>query len=290
MAEKTDTYNVNSWESFIVALQKAPSTSTALKKINITADLTFPDHLKPEEGTDYIYKPVYNYALEGGLVVDGQNHEIKNVKVYDVNINKIFQTHTTSSRYGSLKVNNLKILNCYCPNTRFTLPYTPECSNLTITGVWYTGVPANGSVYVDFISNSNLVQMLAQNVSPAQLFGYNCYNTHTYIIITRKFDVPIWISNQVRSFLEIDDKFANTLDFQPNPGDTAWRNNAVVLKSDASFNIPSRLTPDDTISIFNKTTAPNVHSLSDKIKMITDEQMKNADYLNSIGFTVTPTN
>ena len=31
-------------------------------------------------------------------------------------------------------------------------------------------------------------------------------------------------------------------------------------------------------------------NLANNIKIITDDQMKNADYLNSIGFTVTPTN
>lgn len=283
MAEtKTDTYNVNSWESFIVALQKAPSDSSALKKINITADLTFPDNLEPEAGADYVYKPVYNYTLQGGLVVDGQNHVIKNVKVYGTNINKIFQTHT-DTYYYSLEVRNLKILNCYCPNTRFTLPYIPVCTNITVTGVWYTGA-INDRVYLGRIYNSNLVQMFAPTVSPEMIFGYNCYNTHTYIIITRKFDVPINVFAQNSSFLEIDDKFANTLKF------ANWRSSAVVLKSNASLELPNSLVPDDTLSIFNTTTAPNVRSLSNKIKMLTDDQMKNADYLNSIGFTVTPTN
>lgn len=289
MAEtKTDIYNVNSWESFIVALQKEPSDDYALKKINITADLTFPDNLEPEAGTDYIYNTIYNSTLQGGLVVDGQNHEIKNIKVYNSQINKIFQTPERSD-FGSLEVRNLKILNCYCPNTRFTLPYTPRCINITVTGVWYTGRPPGAKVYFDFIYNSNLVQILAPTVSPEQIVGYNCRNTHTYIIITRKFDVPIQISKQNSSFLEIDDKFANTFDFLPFSG-TFWRSSAVVLKSNASFNLPNELISDDTISIFNKTTAPNVRSLNDKIKLLTDDQMKNADYLNSIGFTVTPTN
>lgn len=289
MAEtKTDTYNVNSWESFIVALQKAPSDSSALKKINITADLTFPDNLEPEPGTDYIYKPVYNYKLQRGLVVDGNNHVIKNVKVYNTRIRKIFQTHTAYDYY-SLEVRNLKILNCYCPNTRFTLPYIPACYNITVTGVWYTGAPDDEPVHVAFINNSNLVQILAPTVTPAQLIGYNCIGSHTYIIITRKFDVPIKISNQHYSFLEIDDKFANTLNFRPVDQEV-WNSSAVVLKSSAAFDLPSELTRGDTVSIFNKATAPNVRSLSNKIKMLTDDQMKNADYLNSIGFTVTPTN
>ena len=299
MAEKIVT--VKTWDEFKNAMNTTINNGDTLI-ISIAADLTDTEqHALPTPEDNYWATITNDRTAQetAKLKIIGNNHTISGINIpptyeYSALLN-------LSSVKVDISIYNLKFVNVQAPSVMLhnangggTRIHLIGC---TITGKFELCALRPSSAFYD-ITQCNIVQLCPGNGKSAVLISNNIYFTHYYftalaILPFSPGNRPIARSIEY-SYIEIDPLSEKNLMYVRFDGESGKRitfNNSCI---NAPFEIQSEWEYIDAygVTVFNCTnknmTVPE--SLKDTIKIITDDQMKNADYLNSIGFTVTPTN
>lgn len=300
MAEKIVT--VKTWEEFKAAMNCEIKGGDTLI-ISIAADLTDTEqHALPAPEDNYWATITNDRTAKAKLKIIGNNHTISGINIpptyyYSALLN-------LSSVSVDISIYNLKFVNVQAPTVMLHNSHSAILSGIHLIGCTITGKfelsPRSPLPAFEDITQCNIVQLSPGNSIGAVLISNNIYYTHYYYTALARLPFspgnrPI-AKNIKHSYIEIDplsEKYLMYVRFggDGESGERITYNNSCI---NAPFEIQSEWQYIEAygVTVFNCTnknmTVPE--SLKDKIKIITDDQMKNADYLNSIGFTVTPTN
>ena len=297
MAEKIVT--VKTWDEFKNAMNCEIKGGDTLI-ISIAADLTDTEqHALPTPEDNYWATITNDRNAKAKLKIIGNNHTISGINIpptYDYSA-----LLNLSSVSVDISIYNLKFVNVQAPSVMLHSP-TDSLTHIhligcTITGKFELCAWSHSSAFAD-ITQCNIVQLCPGHGKSAVLISNNIYYTHYYFTALAELPYspgkrPIAI-NIEHSYIEIDPLSEKNLRYVRFDGESSRRityNNSCI---NAPFEIQTEWGYIEAygVTVFNCTnknmTVPE--SLKDTIKIITDDQMKNADYLNSIGFTVTPTN
>ena len=265
-------YRVSSWKDFVKAYTDAAATGETERTIEIMADIDCNDMLF----SNYIISPanvvmiingnqhnIWNISTEsvvnGALIRGGANKDFIWNKINFGNINRIENSPIFA---GYSTTYSMKFNDCTFVGKGFSI-----CNNAIFNkcAITWTGVRGNGVI------------------APYTVF-HNCW---LHVEITRM------QNNNVDEFNILDSSYLEGKIEGVNESITTA--GAIVASvSNSVINIESPLKrtqigkTTDVPSIFNTTKMPNSTSPSNMVNIIgvTDDQMKDANYLSSIGFNI----
>lgn len=303
MAEKIVT--VKTWDEFKNAMNiKIKGYDTIV--ISITADLMDTEqHPLPAPATNYwaTIEKIGTSSGDADVKIIGNNHTISGINIPDNYYTAFLLYKSTAGGTININIYNLKFINIKTPTVQVYDATGSGISSINLTNCVITGI---FDLYhkITELTQCNIVQMSprTQNIRDDYYSYYfiaeNLYYTHYYYT---------HLNNITGDNRQLAGTFDNCY-IELNPGMTnlvehtilgGWRYYPATFKQSCiNCNKKLNLSLDYNyisatgVTILNCTNEQSdiPAKLANNIKIITDEQMKNADYLNSIGFTVTPTN
>ena len=272
----TVTKDVSNLDELKAALQSAASGDTL--NINITKDITV--------GQPALPAPRAWVATRAQTInIYGNSHTISGInlpsQVYSKSL--IYFTYNLTSK---LYIHDIKILNALCVDT-------PLAKGEYQVYIYLYNSTITGNFNLFFESSGGDINQCNISITTGHApYFQTAQNSHIYVGLLTPSAAPLSgniVPGYTNSYIEINDKFG-ALNF-----DKVSRlledstNSCINLTSNVSGTINNN-SATKGVSVFNTTHAPNITSTAAKLKGITDDQMKNADYLNSIGFAVNETN
>lgn len=290
---------VSTVEQFLTALQTAVDGSV----IELANDLDFNNWIPPDGQTYPIHVPSDATQL-GDLTINGNGHTIYNLTNYRPSAgSSLFYLHTIVSGVDHIKFNNINFLNVACTSDNvmiFTTNFNSGASDVThpvsfndctLQGVF--NAPFGKSVYYNrcmftIQSNRNQIEPAASNQKP---YYYMCW---------------FWLKTVIK---DNNNPFLTHLDTcyvqgQKTGQATNTNNNYFTVCQNSCINFTANIvmsTPalSTVVQAATGTTKINIvntdhltgtaASTSTAVVGVTDEQMKNAQYLFDIGFDILPT-
>lgn len=265
-------HKVSSWKDFVNAYTAAAATDETERTIEIMADLDcndmpFTNFITTPKGVDMVINGnqhnIWNISTEsvvnGALFRASDNKTFNWNKVNFGNINRI-ENHPIFHGFTNSTTYRMNFNDCTFVGKGYSLSINANFNRCAIT---WTGARGNGTAF--------------QNTS--------FYNSWLHVEITRT------ANNGSVEFNTFDSCYVEGKIDGANDSITSAGAIASVIDNSV-INIESDLTRSQLvqstqyISVFNTTKMPN--STSDKANLIgvTDDQMKDANYLSSIGFNI----
>lgn len=268
-------HRVSSWKDFVNAYTEPKAANETQRTIEIMTDLDCNDMLF----SDYIISPadiemtingnqhnIWNISTEsvinGALIRGGAQKPLYWNKINFGNINRI-ENSTIFSGYSSTY--SMVFNECTFVGKGFSISNNSIFNKCAIT---WTGVRGNGVI------------------APYTTFN-NCW---LHFEITRMQNNSVIELNALNSsYLEGKIEGANANITTAGAIVSTISNSVINIESDLSRTIIVKTTTTtDSPSIFNTTKLPNSTSPDNMINIIgvTDDQMKDANYLSSVGFNI----
>ena len=304
MAENIVT--VKTWDEFKNAMNTKINGGDTLI-ISIAADLTDTEqHELPAPAQNYwaTIEKIGTSSANSYIKIIGNDHTISGINIPDTyNYTAILLYKDTAGGTIDINIHNLKFINIKTPSIQLRKS-TGANINVNLINCVITGMFDIYYAIISKLYQCNIVQISprSQNIWASQKYYFiaeELYSTHYYYThlnnTTTDDHPPAKVFDN--SYIELNPGLTNLaehtiLGHQGYYDLTTFNqscincNKKLVLSFGSYNNTPKGVTILNCTN--NQSDIPT--KLKDKIKIITDEQMKNADYLNSIGFTVTPTN
>lgn len=265
-------HKVSSWKDFVNAYTAPAATGETERTIEIMADLDCNDM----PFTNFIINP------KGvDMVINGNQHNIWNISTESV-VNGALIRSSDSKKFSWNKVNfgninrieNSQIFSGYTSTLEYRMTFN-ECTfvgkgfslsnNATFNrcAITWTGARGNGTVF------------------PYTLF-YNCW---IHVEITRTQNNSVVEFNFFNSCY-VEGKIEGADDTITMAGAIASEINNSVINIESPLNRNQVTKSTQYISVYNTTKMPNSTSDNTNLIGVTDDQMKDANYLSSIGFNI----
>ena len=290
---------VSTVEQFLTALQTAVDGSI----IELANDLDFNNWIPPDSQTYPIHVPSDATQL-GDLTINGNGHTIYNLANFRPSAgSSLFYLHTLVSGTDHIKFNNINFLNVACTDENVPLfvsnfnsgasdvTHPVSFNDCTIQGV--LNCPFGRSLYYNrcmmtIQSNTNLIEPTANNQKP---YYFMCW---------------IWLKDVIKFNNNPFLTHLNTCYVQGQKTQQAAGTNNIFFTEciNSCINFTANITSaTPALSTVVQAAGGNVKlnivntdhltgtaaSTSTKVVGVTDEQMKNAQYLFDIGFDILPT-
>ena len=265
-------YKVSTWKDFVNAYTVAAAAGETERTIEIMADLDCNDM----PFSKYIINP---RGID--MVINGNQHNIWNISTESV-VNGALIRASDAKKFNWNKVNfgninrieNSPIFNGYSN----TIDYLMNFNDCTFVGkgfslssnsafhrcaITWTGARGNGTAF------------------PSSLF-YNCW-LHVEITHTQN-NAAVEFNHLDSCYIE--GKIEGADDTITSAGAIASTINNSVINIESDLTRSKMTQATQYISVFNTTKMPNSTSNNANLKGVTDDQMKDANYLSSIGFNI----
>lgn len=290
---------VSTFAQFLTALQTAVDGSI----IELANDIDFNEWIPPDGQTYPIHVPSDATQL-GDLTINGNGHTIYNLTNYRASAgSSLFYLHTLITGVDHIKFNNINFLNVACTNENVQLfvsnfnsgandvTHPVSFNDCTIQGVF--NAPFGKSIYyarcmMTIQSNRNQIEPSANNQKP---YYYMCW---------------IWLKEVIK---DNNNPFLTHLDTcyvqgqktaqAANTNNTFFTNciNScinftanIVQSTPALSSVVQAAAGNVKLNIVNTDhLTGTAASTSTAVVGVTDEQMKNTQYLFDIGFDILPT-
>lgn len=290
---------VSTVEQFITALQTAVDGSI----IELANDIDFNNWIPPDGQTYPIHVPS-DASLLGDLTINGNGHAIYNLTNHRPNAgSSLFYLHTLTTGVDHIKFNNINFLNVACTSDNvkifttnfnsgtFDVTHPVSFNDCTLQGVF--NAPFGKSVYYNrcmFTIQSNRNQ-IEPTVNLEKPYYYMCWfwlktvikdNNNPFLTHLNTCYVQGQKTGQVSGtnnifFTECQNSCIN---FTAN----------IVMSTPALSNVVQAAAGTPKINIVNTDhLTGTAASKSAYVIGVTDDQMKNAQYLFDIGFDILPT-
>lgn len=290
---------VSTVEQFLTALQSAVDGSI----IELANDIDFNNWIPPANQTYPIHVPSDATQL-GDLTINGNGHTIYNLANFRPSAgSSLFYLHTLITGVDHIKFNNINFLNVACTNDDIPLfssnfnsgasaeTHPISFNDCTIQGVFNS--PFGNSVYfarcmMTLQSSRNAIESQFNNRKP---YYYMCW-------IWLK-DVIKWNNNPFLTHLDTCYVQGQKTQQAANTNNTFFTNcinSCINFTANITQSTPALSTVVQAAAGTTKINIVNTDHLtgtaastSTAIVGVTDEQMKNAQYLFDIGFDILPT-
>ena len=303
MAEKIVT--VKTWEEFKNAMNCEIKGGDTLI-ISITADLVDTEqHALPAPATNCwaTIKKIGTSSSLSHVKIIGNDHTISGINIPDnYPYAALLMLNAPAGGFIDINIYNLKFINIKMPTIRVYSNNGNRIQEVNLTNCTITGI---FDLYneISKLHQCNIVQMSprTQDIWQSETYYFiapELHYTHYYYThlnnITAKNRLPAEVIDN--SYIELNTGMTNlaehTIIGQDDYSITRFNQSCINCNKKLVISFYSNYNGATGVTILNCTNDPSVipAKFADKIKIITDDQMKNADYLNSIGFTVTPTN
>ena len=262
-------YKVSTWKDFVNAYTVAEAPGETERTIEIMADLDcndmlFSNSIKSPNNVKLTINGnqhnIWNISTEsvvgGALIRVGSNKIVTWNKVNFGNINRIENYDIFSGNSSAV----MEFYDCTFVGKGYSLANSSKFYRCAIT---WTGRRVTGNVGIT-------------------VYYYNCW---------LHFEITHTQNNTVVDFYYIDSSYVEGKIEGANDTITTAGAIAVTINNSV-INIESDLKRDkmtqstEYISVFNTTKMPNSTSNNANLKGVTDDQMKDANYLSSIGFNI----
>lgn len=290
--------NVATFEQFVDALTSINTGDV----INITADLDFNTWLPSAGLTFPLHCPSDSHQVEN-VIINGNGHTIYNLSnSYSNGNNGTFAFHVLTGK-ECIQINNLNFLNCSCMSEKpvFTVNVDHN-ANYPSIGIYDSTIQGAFSFspflrnfwcvrcMITIQSNTGSVVTIADNTNPfykqCWIYLNNISKTSTRTILPKLEQCYVKGSINYAAL-----GAANQLTIT-----TGCNNSCINVSADVtgfSFNVPlSTIVRQwgDKKSIVNTDKLVGTTASTDaRTIAVTDEQMRDADYLFNIGFDILPT-
>ena len=261
-------YRVSSWEEFVNAYIATAAAGETERTIEIMADIDcndmpFSNYIKSPTGVEMTINGnqhnIWNISTESvvnGAIIRG-SAKVNWNKVNFGNINRIENSPIFS---GASTSNSMEFYDCTFVGKGFSIANNSKFYRSAIT---WTGCRGNGviSPYVSY---------------------YNCW---LHVEITRTANNSVVEFNFFESCY-VEGKIEGANDTITSAGAIASNINNSVINIESDLTRTQITQSTSFISVFNTTKMPNSTSNSANLIGVTDDQMKDAKYLSSVGFNI----
>ena len=262
-------YKVSTWKDFVNAYTAEAAAGETERTIEIMADLDcndmpFSTPISNPSGVKVTINGnqhnIWNISTEsvvgGALIRNGTNKIVTWNKVNFGNINRIEDYEIFSGNSNAV----MEFYDCTFVGKGFSLANSSRFYRSAIT---WTGARGNGTAF------------------PRTSF-YNCW-LHVEITHTKN-NTAVEFNSFDSCYVE--GKIEGADDTITSAGAIASTINNSVINIESDLTRSNMTQSTQYISVFNKTKMPNSTSNIADLKGVTDDQMKDANYLSSIGFNI----
>ena len=263
-------YKVSTWKDFVNAYTAEAAAGETERTIEIMADLDCND--MP------FSNPISNPA-NVKVTINGNQHNIWNISTESVVNSTLIRVSSnkivTWNKVNFGNINRIENYDIFSGNSSAVM----EFYDCTFVGKGYS-LANSSKFYRCAITWTG--RRVTGNFS-ATVYYYNCW-LHFEIVYAKQNTHNIEFYNLDSSYLE--GKFDGADDTIKSAGPIAVTINNSVINMDSNLT-RSRIAQGCTyVSVFNKTKMPNSASDNANLIGVTDDQMKDANYLSSIGFNI----
>ncbi len=295
--------NVSTFAEFVNALTSINTGDV----INVTADLDFNTWIPSDTTTFPLSCPSDGHAVEN-VVINGNGHTIYNIDNsrasagYQYGLFRFFPL-TGSAGNGAIRINNLNFLNCAFYDTNKYIFTTSVQTTTSYKSIIFDGCTIQGT-FKDWFTAGNFhferCMITIRSSTGTFTTGSGSYNPYLYQCWIYLNDVYKTLSGRVFNILDScyvkgNIRFAASTTVSFFNLFSRCANSCINVTADLTgtgavlSNVisPSSSTTDLNVVNTDKLTGTGA-STSSTVVAVTDEQMRNADYLFNLGFDIIP--
>lgn len=289
--------NVATFEQFVDALTSIETGDV----INITADLDFNTWLPSSGLTFPLHCPSDSHQVEN-VVINGNGHTIYNLSNSNSNGNNgTFAFHVLTGK-ECIQINNLNFLNCSCMSEKPVFTVNINQNTYPSIGIYDSTIQGAFS-FSPFYNNFWCVRCMITIQSNKGSFVTSADNTNPiykqcwiYLNNISKTSTRAILPKLDQCYVKGSINYAALGAANQLTITTSCQNSCINVSADVtpfSFNVPlstivrqqgDKKTIVNTDKLVGTTASTDVRLIA-----VTDEQMRDADYLFNIGFEILPT-
>ena len=262
-------YKVSTWKDFVNAYTVAAAPEETERTIEIMADL---------DCNDMLFSDSIKSPTNIKLTINGNQHNIWNISTESVVSGALIRNSSnklvTWNKVNFGNINRIENYDIFAGNSSAVM----EFYDCTFVGKGYS-LANSSKFYRCAITWTG--RRVNGNVSTT-VYYYNCW-LHFEIVYTKQ-NSNIEFYNLDSSYLEGKIEGADDTITTAGPIAVTINNSVINIESDLTRTKTTQST--QYISVFNTTKMPNSTSGSTNLIGVTDDQMKDANYLSSIGFNI----